>query len=204
MNNDAVVFLIDDDEAVRLSLVAVLRGAGLRARAFASGQEFFARTSDVENACVVTDLRMSGMDGAALVQRLREVGATWPVIVITGHADVPLAVQMMKAGVIDFIEKPFDPERLIESVHGALSTLEHARIRKSAHAALRRRYESLTARERQVFADLILGRTNKEIASRYNTSVRTVEVQRASVMMKMQAENLASLIRSGLWLEQES
>lgn len=202
MDNDAVVLLIDDDDTVRASVLKALREAGLRARAFASGREFFDQTSDVENACVVTDLRMADMDGAAVLRRLRETGRTaWPVIVITGHADVPQAVQMMKAGVIDFIEKPFDPVRLIESVRGALSILQETRMRQATLAALRERYASLTDRERQVFAELITGRTNKEISNKYNASVRTVEVHRSNVMKKMQAETLADLVRLGLSLE---
>ena len=116
------VFIIDDDAAVRDSLLTLLRGEGIRARGFASGDDFFSALPEDPMACVITDMRMPGMDGAEVVRRVGEKrGAAWPVIVITGHADVPMVVQMMRSGVVDFIEKPFDPPRLIETVRGCLA-----------------------------------------------------------------------------------
>ena len=135
--SDHSVFIIDDDPAVRDALLRVLRGRGVRARGFASGTEFFAALPEDASACVITDVRMPGMGGAEIVRRLADLRETWPVIVITGHADVSMAVEMMKAGIVDFIEKPFDPRRLIETVRGlifrfrAISLLEAPATRAS-------------------------------------------------------------------------
>lgn len=193
------VFVIDDDEAVRDALLTLLRGEGIRARGFTSGADFFARLPDAETACVVTDVRMPDMDGAEVVRRLAEAkGHAWPVIVLTGHAEVPLAVQMMKAGVLDFIEKPFDPRRLMETIKGCLNALSD---RQAAHDAARRteeRLAALTPREAQVFEALVEGRSNKQIALDLEISPRTVEIFRAKVMAKMQAESLSALVRMGL------
>jgi len=199
---DHSVFIVDDDEAVRHSLVTLLRGQGVKARAFASGEDFFNRLPDTETACVVTDIRMPGMDGAEVVRRLDELrDGAWPVIVITGHADVPLAVQMMKAGVVDFIEKPFDPNRLFESLRGCLGLLRDRVTRQEAARLAEVRLRSLTARERQVFEALVEGKSNKQIALDLAISPRTVEIFRAKVMTKMQAENLPALVRMGLNLQ---
>lgn len=193
------VFVIDDDAAMRDSLLLLLRGEGFTTRAFASGADFFARLPDVRHACVVTDVRMPDMDGAEVVRRLAERdGANWPVIVITGHAEVPLAVSLMKAGVVDFIEKPFDPRRLIDSVRGCVSMIASRRNREAERDAVRNRLGTLTPREHQVFEALVEGLSNKEIALRLELSPRTVEIFRAKVMTKMQADSLAALVRMGL------
>lgn len=193
------VFIIDDDEAVRDSLLTLLRGHGFVARGFVSGVDFFNRLPDVEFACVITDIRMPDMDGAEVVQRLAaEKGHAWPVIVITGHADVPMAVQLMKAGVIDFIEKPFDPNRLFETLQGCLSLMSDRRSRREVAEQTERRLATLTPRERQVFEALVEGKSNKEIALILQISPRTVEIFRAKVMTKMGAENLSALVRMGL------
>lgn len=195
------IFVIDDDFAVRDSLVLLFRKEGMRARGFASGAEFFSQAPDDPVACVVTDLRMAGMDGAEVVRRLAELrGDAWPVIVVTGHADVPLAVELMKAGVIDFIEKPFDPNRLIETVKGCLGRLQSVGAARERRATIATRIERLTPRERQVFDALIQGLSNKQMALELNISPRTVEVFRANVMSKMQAENLSELVQMGLSL----
>ena len=123
------VFIVDDDPAMRDSLTLMLRGAGFRARAFASADEFLANLPEDKSACVITDVRMPGVEGPELVKRLKALrGDSWPIIVITGHADVPLAVQTMKAGVTDFIEKPFDPDRILESVRGCMAALDAERF----------------------------------------------------------------------------
>ncbi|NJC39826.1 two-component system response regulator FixJ [Brevundimonas alba] len=193
------VFIIDDDEAVRDSLVTLLRGQGVRARAFVSGDDFFARLPETENACVITDIRMPGMDGAEVVRRIDDLrDGAWPVIVVTGHADVPMAVQLMKAGVVDFIEKPFDPNRLFETLKGCLGLLTDRVTRQEAARQAEQRLRELTPRERQVFESLVEGRSNKEIALELNISPRTVEIFRAKVMTKMQAESLSALVRMGL------
>ena len=193
------VFVIDDDEDVRDALVCLLRAEGIRARAFSSGVQFFDNLPDVPSACVVTDVRMPGMDGAEVVRRLTELkGHAWPVIVITGHGEVPLAVQMMKAGVVDYIEKPFEPNRLIEVVRGSFAHLDDVLVQEAEADQAARRLARLTPREREVFQALVEGRTNKHIANEMQISPRTVEIFRAKVMDKMEADTLSALIRTGL------
>ena len=196
---DHSVFVIDDDEAVRESILCLLRSHGLRTRAFASGVQFFDNLPDLTSACVITDVRMPGMDGAEVVRRLRTLkGETWPIIVITGHAEVPLAVELMKAGVVDYIEKPFEPNRLVEVVRGSFAHLDDLLLQKAETDAAIRRLARLTPREREVFQALVQGRTNKHIAGDMRISPRTVEIFRAKVMEKMEAETLSALIRTGL------
>jgi two-component system response regulator FixJ len=201
---DYPVFVIDDDEAVRDSLLALLRGQGITARGFISGADFFDRLPQADSACVITDVRMPGLDGSDVVRRLAELkGHAWPIIVITGHAEVPLAVQMMKAGVVDFIEKPFDPHRLIETVQGCLGLLAGRRTEAEAMKGAFESLGRLTPRERQVFDALVQGRSNKEIALGLEISPRTVEIFRAKVMTKMKADSLSALVRMGLMLSVE-
>ena len=193
------VFVIDDDDAVRDSLLTLLHIQGIRARGFSSGAQFFANLPEADFACVITDVRMPVMDGSEVVRRLAELkGHAWPVIVITGHAEVPLAVRMMKNGVLDFIEKPFDPNRLLEAVQGCLSHLADQTVEREARQATEQRMGQLTRRERQVFAALVEGRSNKQIALDLEISPRTVEIFRAKVMDKMQADSLSALVRMGL------
>ena len=197
--SDHSVFVIDDDEAIRDSILSLLRAHGIRTRAFASGGQFFDNLPDVASACVITDVRMPGMDGAEVVRRLQALkGNAWPVIVITGYAEVPLAVQLMKAGVVDYIEKPFEPNRLVEVVHGSFTHLDDLLAQKAEADAVARRLAALTPRELEVFRALIQGRTNKHIASDMQISPRTVEIFRAKVMEKMEADTLSALIRTGL------
>ncbi|MCS6627100.1 response regulator [Roseibacterium beibuensis] len=195
------VFVIEDDEAVRDSLLTLLRGEGVTARGFVSGADFFARLPEVESACVITDVRMPDMDGGEVVRRLGEQkGYAWPVIVVTGHAEVPMAVQMMKAGVVDFIEKPFDPVRLLETVQGCLGLITDRKDQQKKARLIEARVATLTQRELQVFEALVQGRSNKEIALDLGISPRTVEIFRAKVMAKMHAESLSALVRMGLTL----
>lgn len=198
------VFIIDDDAGMRDSLVTLLRSQGIRCRAFAGGADFLRAMPQDETACVVTDLRMPEVDGAEVVRHVSEAhGAAWPILVITAHADVPLAVSLMKQGVVDFIEKPFDPQRLIESIRGCLSRLTQVGEQQRITAAAREKFERLTPRESQVFDALIEGLSNKAIAQTLDISPRTVEVFRAKVMQKMQAESLSDLIKTGLLLRSE-
>jgi two-component system response regulator FixJ len=197
------VFVIDDDDAMRDALVEMLRAEGITARGFASGVDFLERLPDAESACVLTDVRMPGMSGVDLVQRLLEAkGALWPIVVITGHAEVTTAVALMKAGVVDFIEKPFEPQRLIEAIRGSLKLIEWRRNRAEAAEAVRQGLARLSPRERQVFDALVEGRSSKEIAANLSISPRTVEIFRANVMHKMGAANLPALIRMSLHIEQ--
>lgn len=195
------IFIVDDDPAMRDALTLMLRGAGFRARAFVSADDFLGDLPTDASACVVTDVRMPGVEGPELVRRLKTLrGDSWPVIVITGHADVPLAVQLMKAGVSDFIEKPFDPQQILDSVGRCISSLSGLEAERAAREEAQGRLASLTNRERQVFDALIDGCSNKEIALRLEISPRTVEIFRAKVMTKMQAPNLSTLVRIGMRL----
>lgn len=195
------IFIVDDDPAMRDALTLMLRGAGFRARAFVSADDFLGDLPTDASACVVTDVRMPGVEGPELVRRLKTLrGDSWPVIVIIGHADVPLAVQLMKAGVSDFIEKPFDPQQILDSVGRCIASLSGLEAERAAREEAQGRLASLTNRERQVFDALIDGCSNKEIALRLEISPRTVEIFRAKVMTKMQAPNLSTLVRIGMRL----
>jgi two-component system response regulator FixJ len=195
MSVSRTVHVIDDDEAIRASLAFLLDTVELEARTYDSAEAFLAAAPGLAPGCVVTDMRMPGMSGLDLVRRLRERAVEIPVIVITGHADVPLAVEAMKAGVADFIEKPFDDEVLLAAIRQALARGEDAEEREARQAAVRERLESLSARERQVLDALVAGRANKVIAYDLGISPRTVEVYRANVMTKMQAASLSELVR---------
>lgn len=190
-----VVHVIDDDSDVRQSLAFLLSTAGHAVRVHDSATSFLQVLPEVQEGCVVTDIRMPGMDGLQLQKRLAELKPRLPVIVMTGHGDVPLAVQAMKAGAIDFIEKPFDDEALLGAIRAALA--RHAR--DSAHeervTAIRARLDALSEREREVLEGLVDGKANKVIAYDLGISARTVEVYRANVMTKMQADSLSGLIR---------
>lgn len=193
------VFIIDDDPAMRDALVLMLRGAGYRARSFVSADDFLTNLPEDRSACVITDVRMPGLQGSELVGRLKSLrGDTWPVIVITGHGEVTLAVQLMKAGVVDFVEKPFDPQRMLDAVSICLASLTSLEAERIAREDAKARLNTLTPRERQVFDALIDGCSNKEIAQRLEISPRTVEIFRAKVMTKMQAANLSTLVRIGM------
>ena len=197
--NEPFVHVIDDDDAMRDSLSFMLDAAGLRSRAWESAAAFLAGLDKVERGCIVTDIRMPDMTGLELVDRLKAAGHPDPVIVITGHADVPLAVEAMKAGVVDFIEKPFDNQRLLNAVRAALAqgTTEDGAAQQDNEERRRilERIESLSARERQVLDGLVAGQANKIIAFDLEISPRTVEVYRANVMTKMQARSLSELVR---------
>jgi two-component system response regulator FixJ len=195
MPNDPVVHLIDDDQAVRESLGFVLEMHDLPARTYASAIEFLEVAGSVSRGCVVTDVRMPEMSGLDLVRRLKEQGSPLPVVVITGHGDVPLAVSAMRAGVIDFIEKPFDDEVLLRAVRLALDAgSERARQEEE-----RRRFEQMLAtlspRETDVLRGVLAGKMNKVIAFELGISVRTVEVYRANVMTKTHSQGLSELVR---------
>lgn len=197
--NQTSVFIVEDDGAVRDALLTVLRAEGLRARGFASGTEFLADLPTDRTACVVTDLRMPGADGLEVVRRIGQLrGRAWSVIVITGHGDVPSAVELMKAGVADFIEKPFEPQRLVETVKGCVIRMRQVANDLRELETIAQRLGTLTVRERQVFDALVQGQATKVIAADLDISPRTVEVFRAKVMTKMGAENLSSLVRMAI------
>jgi two-component system response regulator FixJ len=193
-----VVHLIDDDDAVRQSLAFLLGTAGLAVRTYDSAVAFLKALPTVQAGCIVTDIRMPEIDGLELQRRLNGLNLGLPVIVITGHGDVPLAVEAMKAGAVDFIEKPFDDEALLAAVRTALDRHAKDERREAELAEIRTRLESLSARERQVLEGLVAGLPNKTIAYDLNISPRTVEVHRANVMTKMQATSLSDLVRMAL------
>ncbi|MCW5734112.1 MAG: response regulator transcription factor FixJ [Enhydrobacter sp.] len=199
-----MVHVIDDDADVRQSLAFLLSTVGLAVRVHDSAASFLASRSEVQDGCIVTDVRMPGMDGIELQRRLRADGNPMPVIVITGHGDIALAVEAMKAGAVDFIEKPFDDEVLIGAIRTALERRAGTRERDAQAAEARARLKLLSERERQVLEGLVAGKPNKIIAHELDISARTVEVYRANVMTKMQADSLSALVRMALLADDHS
>ena len=195
MTNEGVVHVVDDDDAMRHSLLFLLECAGLEAKAYESAIAFLGSVETMERGCIVTDVRMPGMSGLELVGKLREAGVPDPVIVITGHGDVPLAVEAMKAGVSDFIEKPFDDEQLLGAVRTALARSRGILAEEGERRAVEERLAALSGREREVLDGLVDGKPNKIIAFDLGISARTVEIYRANVMTKMQARSLSELVR---------
>jgi two-component system response regulator FixJ len=194
-----VVHVIDDDEAVLDSLAFLLECGGFSVRTYGSAAAFLAVAgAGLRAGCVVTDVRMPDMDGLALQRRLLDLGVRLPVIVMTGHGDVPLAVQALKAGASDFIEKPFDDEAMLAAVRTALEADRRVRERAEEVEGIAARLASLTPRERQVLERLVAGQPNKTIAYDLGSSPRTVEVHRARVMEKMGARSLSELVRTAL------
>jgi two-component system response regulator FixJ len=198
----AVIHIVDDDEAMRESLAFLLSSAGMASRVYDSPAALIARISALEPGCIVTDVRMPVMNGLELVAKLKELGVPHPLIVITGHADVPLAVEAMKAGVVEFLEKPFEDEALLAAVHAALALGGATAAQDAERDELRARIGQLTAREREVFDAIVAGDSNKVAAQRLGISPRTVEIYRANVMAKMQAQSLSELVRMALRCEQ--
>jgi len=197
MSQGGRVYVIDDDAAMRDSLEFLLGSAGFTVRLFDSAPVFVNELPDLAFGCVVTDIRMPHIDGIELLRRLNSSpGARkLPAIVMTGHGDVPLAVEAMKLGALDFLEKPFEDERLIGMIETALSQSESGAKGETVAAEMAARAASLTERERQVMQGLVAGQSNKVIAREYDISPRTVEVYRANVMTKMQAGSLSELVR---------
>lgn len=199
MSSDAlVVHVIDDDEAMRHSLAFLFRTARIQAETYESATAFLNLLPQVKPGCVVTDVRMPGLSGIDLLRRMRELDIALPVIVITGHGDVPLAVEAMKFGAVDFLEKPFDDEVLLGAVRSALDARAGDQDRQAQKAAINDRLASLSNRERDVLQGLVAGNPNKTIAYDLGISPRTVEIYRANVMTKMQAASLSDLVRMAL------
>jgi two-component system, LuxR family, response regulator FixJ len=189
------VYVIDDDEAMRDSLQFLLDSADFEVRLFESAQAFLDTLSTLEFGCVLSDIRMPGIDGIELLKRVKESRSALPVIIMTGHGDVPLAVEAMKLGAVDFMEKPFEDDRLIAMIDVALRQAEAGARDEAATQDVAARIASLSPRERQVMDGLVAGLSNKMIARDYNISPRTIEVYRANVMTKMQASSLSELVR---------
>jgi two-component system, LuxR family, response regulator FixJ len=198
MTDSFVVHIVDDDEAVRQSLAFMLSTAGIPVRVYESATSFLAGLPMLQAGCLITDVRMPDMTGLELLQQLRGKGIKLPVIVITGHGDIPLAVEAMKCGALDFIEKPFAEESILRAVRAAEDRTKRVGPRSDEEAQLASRLASLSERERQVLEGLVSGHANKIIAHELGISPRTVEVYRANLMTKMQAKSLSELIRMTL------
>ncbi|ADE14593.1 response regulator receiver [Nitrosococcus halophilus Nc 4] len=189
------IYIVDDDDAMRKSLALLLKGEGFNVKTYASAQAFLESEESPFTGCILLDVRMPGMDGFELQELLPQRGIHLPVIMITGHADVPMAVQAMKSGAEDFIEKPFRAQALLDRIHKALSEGNHQGQFQDPQREFLTQLESLTKRERQVFELLAEGKMNKHIAAELSISIRTVEAHRAKVMEKLKAKSLADLIR---------
>jgi two-component system response regulator FixJ len=198
MTQDLVIHIVDDDAAVRDSLSFVLQSADWRVRTFESAIALLAELDTLEPGFIITDVRMPGMTGLELVARLKQRGAPHPVIVLTGHADVSMAVDAMKAGVVDFIEKPFDDVALLAAVATAEQRLAGDAGARAERDELDARVAQLTAREKDVFDAIVAGESNKSAALKLGISPRTVEIYRANVMEKMRARSLSDLVRMAL------
>ena len=198
MPTDQTIHVIDDDDAARDSLAFLLQSADMNVVTYESAKSFISSLPKANAGCVITDVRMPGMSGVDLLRRLKELGIDIPVIVITGHGDVQLAVEAMKTGAVDFLEKPFDDEVMLASVRSALSKGERAAHHDAERLALNERLATLSSRERDVLEGLVEGHPNKIIAFNLGISPRTVEIYRANVMTKMKAESLSVLVRMAL------
>jgi two-component system response regulator FixJ len=198
MSAETRIYVIDDDEAVRDSLTLHLEAAGFEVKAFVSAIEFLKEATTLPAGCVISDVRMPEVDGLELQNRLAKMQLNFPVIIVTGHGDVALAVRAMKAGAVDFIEKPFAGDAILGSIRLAQSRFAAQQASTAASEAALARVALLTPRERDVFEELVHGKQNKVIAFDLNISPRTVEVHRARVLEKMQAHSLSELVRFAL------
>ena len=192
---EPVVFVVDDDASMRQSLENLLRSVGLRVQSFASAQEFLRGKRPDVPACLVLDVRLPGGSGLDLQKNMAEAGVEMPIIFITGHGDIPMSVQAMKAGAVGFLPKPFRDQDLLDAIHQALERDRKASERRGEIDELRRRFESLTRREREVMAHVVAGLLNKQIAGEVGTSEATVKGHRHQVMEKMGAGSLVELVR---------
>ena len=192
---DAVVFVVDDDAPVRESLKNLIGSVGLRAELFASTQEFLRSKRPDVPSCLVLDVRLPGLSGLDLQKRITEAGMEIPIIFITGHGDIPMSVRAMKAGAVEFLTKPFRDQDLLDAIQLALERDRKAREQRAAIEDLRRRFASLTAREREVMARVVAGLLNKQIGGELGTSETTVKIHRHQVMEKMGAGSLPELVR---------
>ena len=198
---EQIIYLVDDDEALRDSLVWLLESQGFKVQAFASAEDFLKTWRPEFNGCLLLDVRMPGMSGLELHERLRSLYCTLPIIFITGHGDVPMAVAALKKGAVDFIEKPFNDAELLRLVTQCLAKEEENRSRRRQDAEVARRLDQLTQREREVLELIIAGKLNKQIADVLGISIKTVEVHRARVMEKMAAQSLAELVQNVMAIE---
>lgn len=198
MQPEPVIYVIDDDESARQSLEFLLKTAGMTVRGFDSATAFLEVLPKIRSGCIITDVRMPNITGIELLRRVKELDIDIPAIVITGHGDISLAVEAMKLGAVDFLEKPFDDDHLLAAVQAALNQDADAGKRKAALAEIHDKVAALSNRERQVLEGLVAGKSNKTIAFDLGISPRTVEIYRANLMTKMEAKSLSDLVRMAM------
>ena len=197
------VYVVDDDVSVRNSLQWLLESVGIQTRVFADAQSFLAAYQPGSPGCLVLDVRMPGMSGLDLQQRLSALQIDLPVIIVTGHADVPMAIRAMKEGAADFIEKPYSDQVLLERIQAALESDVQEQARRDRVAGVKAKFACLTQREKQIFDRIVAGKSNKTIAADLTISIKTVEVHRSRVMSKMQAGSLSELVKQALLLKED-
>ena len=191
----ATVFVVDDEDSVRRALARLIRSAGMTARTFPSAEAFLAENHAEPSSCLVLDVRLSGLNGLQLQETLHRKGFSIAIVFITGHGDVPTSVRAMKAGAVDFLQKPFAGHELLDAIRRAVSRTRDAVSRQAECAEIQRRYGTLTPREREVFSLVVSGLLNKQVAGKLGAAEKTIKIHRGRVMAKMQAPSLADLVR---------
>ena len=195
---DSTVFVVDDDQSIRHAMGLLLKSVGLEHETFESADDFLTRHNGSENGCLVLDIRMPGLGGLELQDKLIEMNSTLPIIFITGHGDIPMAVEAMQKGAVDFIQKPFRDQELLDRISEALNTANELQSERQQQSKIQECIDSLTNREKEVLELVVTGKPNKIIAHELGVSQRTVEIHRARVMEKMHARSLAELVRMRL------